>query len=653
MKKCIFCFSLFTLTTFASEGLLAPGGIWWVPKSRIQIEKAVDLRRDTQWVADEVIINAPVVTNGNMLLIVARRLHWREGAAIRGFQKPLLPLDGEGPPYPSAAPAGAGLGANGSDGKPGKLGVQGNPGMGAEGALPKEIVIFAGAIDGKVIIDGTGQVGGGGGKGGRGQDGGSGAQGTKAICRALAANTAAGRGGAGGVAGSGGKGGIGGLGGAPVPFQLLTAVEDLTGERVPQWVCQPGAGGEGGAVGEPGQPGKGGPGGLADSVTFIFNLETEPGGPDGPDGAAADNSGEFKRANIGEKGSLATFSAEKWKGHVGRTSPNLIADFHTWEDARFQAALNWFEFHWWRLYERISRTSVALMVARDDSDGEKTARDPLAELIPLGFDREAMETISLKWNEAFMEPLRATLEGIDGRNDRLADLLKRVISSAELFTAAMKKAQERGNFLKSEVQRLKTGLESISAYRSEAAKAAVKACGQYTKSVLQNEDFQRRKEILFGYFEIPACADAAEFLVDSGVQRPIELALEYSLQALPAIEGVVATEKVDADIRQTDNKLTSWLDLFFWGKFYELLSIPTAWAAEKPERKFAIDALPLRLEQLRPAQVIEFLPKRKAAVVTGSLGLHKGYRMPETKWDLATWSKELVILRKLIQGERP
>lgn len=646
MKYIAFVLTLLSSVSFGAEGFIAPGGVWWVPKNRITVEKPVDLKEDTQWIADEIVVNAPVVTNGKMLLIVARRLVFGDGAHIKAFAQPALALDGEGPAFPSAAAVGATPGAAGTDGSKGKDGITGNPGMGAEGALPKEIVIFTASVEGSVLIDAKGQDGGKGGKGGPGQDGGSGAQGSRAICRAFAANTAAGTGGKGGNAGPGGKGGTGGQGGAPVPFQLLTAGEAPTGQKIAKWNCVPGAPGDGGESGKAGAAGKGGPGGLADSVSFIFNWETEPGGAAGADGSGADNSAAYQAQNVGAKGAAGPdVSPERWQKHVGRTTPAFVGNFKNWEDLHFQVALAWFEFHWWRLYERISRTSVALMVPRDEAD--QLAKDPLADLIPSGFDKDAIETIQLKWNESFLEPLQATLEGAKGRDERLAKLLEKVLSSAELFTLALTNASKRGQFVKSDVEKLRKSLESISTFRSESSKSAMGYCQKYTQSVLASDEFMRRKEILFNYFEVPACSQAADFLVDEGVQRPIEVALSFDLRTLPAIDGVVGTEKVEPEMKKVQ---TGWLDFFPWDQLARIFSIESAFAED---RKYSVDALILRPDQLQPAQIIEFVPKRKAAVVTGSMGLHKGYSVPDTKWDLTTLGKELVILRKLVQGERP
>ncbi len=60
------------------EDILAPGGVWWHPKSRLTLGKKVSLTAPTQWEAEEIFINAPIVTNGQPLLIETRKLVFRK-----------------------------------------------------------------------------------------------------------------------------------------------------------------------------------------------------------------------------------------------------------------------------------------------------------------------------------------------------------------------------------------------------------------------------------------------------------------------------------------------------------------------------------------------------------------------------------------------
>lgn len=631
------------------DSLLAPGGVWWKPKTRITVDKPVSLATDTTWSADEILVRAPVVTNGHSLLLIARRLKFKDGAVIRGFDAPAEPVSGEGPRYLTSASAGSTPSAKGDDGAEGKKGISGNHGMGAEGPLPKEILIFAAKTEGEVRLEGIGQAGGVGGKGGRGQDGGSGAQGSPAICRAFTSNQAAGTGGAGGTAGTGGTGGRGGRGGAPVPIQLLTATKISTGEQFPTLICRPGDGGPGGVAGDPGSPGAPGPGGLADSINFVFTWETEKGGAPGEPGKAAPNDEATRGRHRGDTGeSGPSFDAERWQNALGRSTPNLYVVLESFETSRFAVTSAWYEFHWWRLYERIARTSLELMNSDDRSDP-----DPLAQLIPTGFNREALSVIVEKWKKNFNGPLRAELETVRRRDPRTEAKIKRILDHAEGFVTVMQKAKELGSFAKSDIDALRTSITAVSQDRKNHAQSALEECERYTRNVLQSPAFQSRREILYQYFEVPVCTAAADFGSESGVQSPIELALNFDAIANPGLEGIVIESSVPPTVPEKHSSIGR--------RFYEAASEialrllpflpwePEAIAAEM--RHFDVRFVDLEADRLNPSQLTEFLPSRKGSSVVGSLGLHKGYAMPDAKAiDLGTLGKYLINLRQLLSG---
>ena len=246
---------------------MAPGGIWWQPKSRITIDKDITLTADTTWMADELFINSNVVTSGLVLNIHAHRLIWGARAQIQAFSWPAS-FGADGPEHQTAAPDGpksyeddrfanrsGGKGGDGADGKPG---APGNDGRGAKGPIPGEIALFAGDIVGKLKVFGVGQRGGGGGTGGPGQKGGTGGQGADGDASIWHAPVYAGTGGVGGKYGKGGRGGTGGQGGSAVPVKVLYGSEPKSSEMKPVIICKPGIGGTGGDPGIPGEPGGGG-----------------------------------------------------------------------------------------------------------------------------------------------------------------------------------------------------------------------------------------------------------------------------------------------------------------------------------------------------------------------------------------------------------
>lgn len=621
-------------TTLAAEAenMVAPGGVWWQPKSRITIQEKISLAADTQWTADELFLNATVVTNGNALNVLARRMVFGSGAKIIAFESVPSPVP-DGPAYPTGAKVGGNGGGKGDDGAAGKEGLRGNFGFGAEGPLPKPINIFAGIVEGKSEIIAAGQDGGKGGKGGPGQDGGTGGPGSPGEAHIIGKNTKAGKGGPGGSYGKGGKGGRGGQGGPPVPACFLLATSPQTGQPQPVVICRPGKGGAVGEAGRPGKAGQGGPGGAGDvaefKIFFTIAKSVEPNGPGGDPGQGcpfpSGSAEEKANCTLGD-GAIGAdgqdLSPEKWKQLVGREKPDFLRAFSEFEAKRFELMLGWYDFHWWRLFERLARTSVALMTSTAQ------AADPVQELLRGEFQRASVEVVSERWSRSFVKALQLEKDRVRGRDRFVEEKIDRALKRAEPFSKIVKQAAERGAFTKADVQALQMLLAEVKQDRARVATAVAGGCESYIKEVLQSKTYLDNLSLLSTHFEIPACRTAEMFLTAEGVQTPIELALSYQLTVTePVPKGVVSQKSVPPDLKK-EGAWFNWATSLWkiaWSFFPGLISEAFA---EGP-RQFEIIAVPIRPSEIRPIQIHEFLPSKEMPTVVGSLGVHKGYLLPK------------------------
>lgn len=87
--------------------LLIPGGAWWRAKSKAVISESIQMTGPAQLEADEITIEAPIVTNGHRLDHHARKLIFKPGGKILSFDKPAAEgLAGPGFRGPAASRAG-------------------------------------------------------------------------------------------------------------------------------------------------------------------------------------------------------------------------------------------------------------------------------------------------------------------------------------------------------------------------------------------------------------------------------------------------------------------------------------------------------------------------------------------------------------------
>ncbi len=461
----------------------------------------------------------------------------------------------------------------------------------------------------------------------------------------------------GGPYGKGGQGGDGGKGGAPVPIRFLLAGEPATGQPRPTLVCKPGDGGDAGEAGAPGKGGAGGPGGAGDIVEFLFFSHSEPPGPAGDPGAScphAEGTPErlanctLGKGQMGPSGVMPDTGT--WKKAVGRETPELKQVFSDFEAKRYAVVVTWFEFHWWRLYERVARTSLELIAKHVEGE------DPLDELLKGELDRQVVPVVAERWSRAFLDPVQRQLKLTAGRDAALEKLLQSVLATAEPFNRAIDSGKRRGTFNKADVSLLRTSVDAVIAARKAAITAALDRCKNYVKDVLESKEVQSNLALLLTHYEIPACSNAAAFLTEQGVKIPIELALAISLRAdEPYPDGMVVEKEVAPDIKRVSAGL-GFFPLRFWAQsmLEELadLLLPSAQAEE--DRKFEIHVIPVLADRLDPSQLKEFAPSRKISTIVGSLGLHKGYQMPaDGEFALKSLGAQLHALSSLLVRGKP
>lgn len=604
MKKLILSLVLlsFNLQAADSVDMEAPGGIWWRKRTRITVEKELKLTKPLTLEADEIVIAAPIYTEGLAFDLQARKLIFEKDGRIETFSKPAPDTMTAAPAHGSAAAAGTGHSGRGTDGATGNTGFVGKEGE----PSPGEVVVFGGDLVGKPIVRGLGQNGGKGGEGGPGQKGGSGSQGKRAIARLIFSNDPAGKGGTGGDFGKGGKGGDGGRGGAQPGVSFLLAREWRKDESKDGIIAAVGKGGAGGEPGMPGEPGEGGPGGEQDIASAWFISETEPGGPEGDKGKAA----PFKPAYKNNDEKLASTAGDGAKGADGEPKGKLVnltlADL---EAARFKVTAAWFEFHWWRLYELIARTSLELITPKPEQDA-------ITQLLSGDLDTANLEVVAEKWDKAFLTPIKRRMAVYADTNPELHSRMKKILESAEPYTKALLSGKKRGLINADEVKTIQGSVATVGKTRESNLTLSISACGEYITNVLENQNYASYVSKRTHYFEVPVCRTTEEFLGNDGVKRTIVLALEMAPdKSIEGMEGLKIEKEVAPDLL----KEAGWIRV---RDFLSGLLLPTAWA---DDRKFDVFLSPLKPSLLRENQIREFRPRKNQSTVTGSLGLHRGY----------------------------
>jgi hypothetical protein len=279
------------------------------------------------------------------------------------------------------------------------------------------------------------------------------------------------------------------------------------------------------------------------------------------------------------------------------------------EGERFKVTAAWFEFHWWRLYELIARTSLELITPNTDEDA-------ITQLLKGDLDSANLEVVAEKWDKAFLTPIKRRLAIYEQTNPELHARMKKILDTAEPYTRALLAGKKRGAIHAEEVKTIQSAVAGVGKVREKNITLAVDACLSYVTNVLENKNYAAYVSKRTHYFEVPVCRSTEEFLGPDGVKRTIVLALEMvpdkSLETIPGI-------KVEREVAPDLLKENGWIRL---RDFISELLLPTAWAQD---RKFEIFLSPVKPSLLRENQIREFHPKRNQSTVTGSIGLHRGY----------------------------
>ena len=321
------------------------------------------------------------------------------------------------------------------------------------------------------------------------------------------------------------------------------------------------------------------------------------------------------------------------RGLVGpsRGVEAVILPFTTFEEKRYELISAWYEFHWWRLYELLVRTSVPHLVS-------STARindDSLEGLLRADFERARVEAVTTRWLRSFIEPLRSDREYAKATGSKGTPRIEIVLSQAEPFVQALTRAGKRGTFIKEDLELLKKSIVETTKMRSRMVHVAIDQCNKYAVQVLGSPEYQNNLALLITYFEVPVCGWKDDFVSSEkpeGVESKIVVATAYdAMVSFPVPDGVTLEEAVPADLLQADTWRTSIKEAYApaasWLNFALGVLLPQAEA--QTFAPFTVIAVPVRPNRFRPSQIIEFLPSREVATVVGSLGLHVGFQMPK------------------------
>jgi hypothetical protein len=618
-----------------SLDLEAPGGVWWRKKTQIIVYDKMVLPGPLLLTADEVILQAPIVTQGYSLDVETRALTLDPAASIVAFEGSPPTISDIPPEYLTPAAEGADGAGQGDNGAIGRTGYTGTAGMGAAVA-PSEISLFAAQVDGVVHIDGRGQSGGQGGAGGKGQEGGKGGLGTKAESVLIFDSKHAGAGGRGGAFGPGGKGGRGGKGGLPVPVSFST----VTSVDTSQIRVGPGKGGAGGAPGMPGKHGEGGGKGPGDRTTFLFLHEDENEGADGKIGVTADDMPAWVRnlgvGSAGENGNLPPPSY--WREKLERDEPLFSGSFANFEKQRFLVTSAWYEFHWLRMFELIFRTSIDLLF----DDGGNANNDSLAKLLSQEIEIANLEVVTERWEKSFLEPLRAKIQWTEETQSPVRAKLVAIHAKAAVLHQTLRLVQKRGFFLSEEKAELQKTVRQLSFLRAGSLNLAIDTCGNYLREVLGTPGYAKYLRSRQNYFEVPVCRKAGEFLSENGVMLPIQLTGDLIPSA--SLDLFDKQLRINRAVEPVYKERTALhlVPQWWWKTFLDQL-IPRAHASHYPVRVIVLD---LNNSTLTAQQVQDFRPSETQSSALKTLGIHKGFLIPKEKISLQNLDRRL---RELVQ----
>lgn len=628
----------------ASPELIAPGGGWWRPKNRVTVKEKLVLPAAVHIDADEIQINAPLFTQGEKLDVYTRVLRFGPTGKIEGFE--------------NAAPDGTVGGAHGGpgrkgddnrreggrcsgydgggDGATGATGNTGNPGIPGKGgggtAPPAPVQIFTAEVFGDPVIHGVGQKGGKGGQGGTGQNGGNGGQGKKANCKFWGHLDCPGtRGGNGGSYGRGGMGGVGGEGGAPIPIAFLLPWAEKNILSFPNIVSEPGDGGIPGEPGAPGAPGGAGPGGEDESCVLGL-LHTPGGAPGAPGDACPCPAGDVACAKTtcsdgsGSSGSAGSRPlATQLETQLKHKELLLIRSFNEFERKRFAVSVAFFSFHWQRMLEVLMAQSLNLLDDMKVSPEEAAIADPASELLRKNIRREVVASVQRAWEVQLLNPLKAAAARYES-NPVIKQRVDLAISQTNAYVKTIATLQDHEP-TKQTVENLHAVFAGVSESRKKAIKEVVSSCETFAKDVLLSPTYKTYLENRQYYFEVPACSEAASFLRESQVMRPIllvrdiELSLTESVRAKLQIETGLGAAPVGESVGASATALPERTLL---ARMWDWL-VGDAWAGD-PQNRFSI--ILLDPKRLTADDINASTPKLNHAAGDSRMGILKGYQVP-------------------------
>ncbi len=92
--------------------------------------------------------------------------------------------------------------------------------------------------------------------------------------------------------------------------------------------------------------------------------------------------------------------------------------------------------------------------------------------------------------------------------------------------------------------------------RGDYAKAALKQCEEYSKTVLESDEMKAHSPFLQAHYSIPACSNVNPFLDPATMNEPIELALSIPLQVTePAPEGLEMEALIEPALQRKSAQL--------------------------------------------------------------------------------------------------
>jgi len=597
--------------------VLYPGGARVGGYSKFVVDgQGYVLPANTDIHADEVEINGTLVTNGYRLVIDAQKIRFGHDGRIQAFNAQ-APAGAMGAPGPDGHMGGAGIDKHklkamrngkrgGTPAETGRPGSQGADGM----ANPQAITMFGAMVEGRAVIDATGQTGGAGGRGGPGGRGGAGGPGGKGESSCFFfIERDGGQGGDGGGGGIGGRGGAGGRGGKAAAVNSFFGFFDAHSNNkqvAPLLVGAPGtggAGGPGGDAGGGGEPGRGGTGDTAFCVFFKLSSKHGSSGTAGPAGRGGPVGGAGANG-VGSEINFKTFNALEKQRAITQNS--------------------WFRFHIQRTLYSLLEDSLRLATTSSVTRAqiEKMLVDDAgnADIIEMlrSADNGYIEKIVSAWREHFINPVRELTE--ESQKSRFTTLARLALAQAEGAVALVEKLKTSDN-LSAVIDELR---ERVGISRLQVAgclNQAMSYCNKY--NAVKHAASLELLQNIFGisdHYALGACRKDAGFERPGNIFQEIKMgfSVDHDLSS-PHVRSLISTVKARIPV-----ELVSKNGLFsrIFAVFNEVLGINHAYADQD-------DVIIVGSSRLDPKSIVATLPAVDR--LNESAGMVKGYVVPDEK----------------------